>query len=110
MMHRSPTSLDACATDRLRSAKRMSKLGQSVIPACLIGRGEVCVSTAWAWGKKAFRLADAQRLDAERRRSAGRVQRGHDMPIAGNAMKAGDARSVVLEFSDQTGHACGKFG
>ena len=88
----------------------MSKLGKPIIPAYLIGRSEMRIGPAWAWGKKAVRLADAQRLDTKRRRTTGRVQRANDMPIAGNAMKASDARSMVLEFSHQIGHARGKFG
>src|SRR6185437_7678764 len=48
MMHCSPTSLDACVTDKLGSAERMSKLGQAVVPARLICRGEMRIGTAWA--------------------------------------------------------------
>src|SRR5206468_686549 len=102
--------LDARTTGRLGSAERMSKLGEPVVPASLIGGGEMGVCTAWAWDQKAVRCADAQRLHTKRRRSGGRVQRAHDVPIAGNAMKASDARSMALEFSHKIGHARGKFG
>src|SRR3954454_17784031 len=58
--------LDARTTGRLGSAERMSKLGEPVVPASLIGGGEMGVCTAWAWDQKAVRCADAQRLHTKR--------------------------------------------
>src|SRR5690349_15765604 len=110
MMHRSPTSLNVCVSDKLGSAGGMSKLGQPVIPARLIRAGEVSVGTAWARDEKAVGHADTQLLHSKCGRSGVGVQRACNMSIAGYAMKTGNARSVLLEFCHQVCDARGELG
>ena len=75
------------------------KIGQAIIPSCLVGESEVCVSGTWVGDYEEPGHADGLRLCTQNSRDARRLERGEaKRPVSGEAMKASYTRRIMMQL------------
>ena len=83
-------------------------VGEPIVPQYLIRQREVRVGAAWIGYDEQVRGADTHWLRTQRAVGSRRRKRAVQMPVAGHAMEAGDARSIARKLAHQVCHTKGQ--
>jgi hypothetical protein len=85
------------------------KIGQAVVPGCLVSESEVCVSGAWVWDYEEPSGADGLRLWTQNSRNARSFERGQrKRPVSCEAMKASHTRRITMQLFQKNWDPCGE--
>jgi hypothetical protein len=85
------------------------KIGQAVVPGCLVSESEVCVSGAWVWDYEEPSGTDGLRLRTQNSRNARSFERGQrKRPVSCEAMKASHTRRITMQLFQKNWDPCGE--